>query len=76
LADLKEWHAECKDDDDWVKYVRGRESEIAPEAYGAIAIKAYEPKHQGWMKEMEIANKGDFYAWVKKKNVEDWKASE
>lgn len=48
--------------------------EISEEAYAMLAIEAYKPENRGWMEEMDIAQKGSVFAWVKKENVAHWTA--
>jgi Protein kinase domain len=75
LSGLENLLYECLDEDDWMSYISNWEEEISPESYGALAIEAYKPKNLGWMNEMDIVSKGDLFAWVKKENVEKWKAA-
>jgi hypothetical protein len=76
LDNIRSWIDECQDADDLQTFARGTEEhQLSPEAFGAVALEAYKPKNRGWMQEMEIANKGNIFGWVKKENVQAWKLS-
>jgi serine/threonine protein kinase len=70
LNNFLEECSDCLNGDKLHALIREFEGDIPEEAYGALATIAYKPKNRGWMSEMEIANRGSEYAWVKKKNVE------
>ena len=76
LETLQEWTEKCQETNDLGAYFKKLENEISEEAYGAVAMEAYKPSNRGWANEMEIANKGDVFAWVKKgPNKEAWMSS-
>jgi hypothetical protein len=70
LNDFLEKCSDCFNGDELHALILEHESGIPEEAYGALATIAYKPKNRGWMSEMEIANRGSEYAWVKKANIE------
>jgi serine/threonine protein kinase len=70
LNNFLEECSDCLNGDKLHALIREHESDIPEEAYGALATIAYKPKNRGWMSEMEIANQGSEYAWVKKANIE------
>jgi hypothetical protein len=70
LNNFLEECSDCLNGDKLHALIREFEGDIPEEAYGALATVAYKPKNRGWMSEMEIANQGSEYAWVKKANIE------
>jgi hypothetical protein len=76
LTQVEQWVDEaCQASSDSVsEYMEKRAREISEEAYASLAIEAYKPENRGWMEEMDIAQKGSVFAWVKKANVAQWTA--
>jgi hypothetical protein len=71
LAEVEQWVDEaCQASSDSIsEYMEKRAREISEEAYASLAIEAYKPENRGWMEEMDIAQKGSVFAWVKKENA-------
>jgi serine/threonine protein kinase len=71
LAEVEQWVDEaCQASSDSLsEYMEKRAREISEEAYASLAIEAYKPENRGWMEEMDIAQKGSVFAWVKKENA-------
>jgi hypothetical protein len=76
IRDLEEWiDGVSRVPEEWMHGIVAREKEISEEAHAALVQEAYKPKNRGWMNEMEIGQKGDVFAWVKKENLVAWKSS-
>uniref|UniRef100_A0A7S1D1P7 Uncharacterized protein n=1 Tax=Cyclophora tenuis TaxID=216820 RepID=A0A7S1D1P7_CYCTE len=75
LQEIEGWIESCDSASDCSRYLETVVRDIPIEAYAALVIEAYKPKHIGWMEKMQIARRGDIYAWVKKENKESFESS-